>query len=178
MRRLANFYASWKCGILALLLPVTSVVVAQPCARTASLSEEEIMSDPQVQTAAYELFKASRFGLDQKESAMWVTFKNGEFGFVRWPYSGEFHVSVWNGPLPECTVANVHTHPTESSEQPEYGDRALANGRQLHGISLPVYVLHKCGIWKVVPGNSAAIRVRQIGWVREFTRRMAKLQTR
>jgi hypothetical protein len=178
MNQPLNFGIAFRIAALALLLSISSMVAAQPCLRADSFSREEIMDSHKVQIAAYELFFASQVGYDQIERSMWVTYRNGEFGFVRWPRFGETNRSIWSGPMPECTVANVHTHATIMSEQPAPMDHGLADGNQVHGLRLPVYALHRNGIWKAVPGNSKAVEIRKSGWVREFAPQMAQLKMR
>lgn len=136
------------------------------------------MDTREVQIASYKLFLASHCGSDQIERAMWVTFRDGEFGFVRWPSSGKTNTEFWKGPLPECTVANIHTHPTKRPERPSFTDHELADGHQLPSIRLPVYVLHSNGIWKAVPGSSRPVNIRESNWVREFLPQIARAKTR
>ncbi len=178
MNQPISFGAVCRIATIALMLPILYEVAAQACLGTASFSQEEIMDNREVQTAAYSLFEASHFGFINKETAMWVTFKDGRFGFVMWPFSGAINETIWHGPLPECTVANIHTHPNGRSEEPAFMDHELANGNQYHEFRFPVYVLHRRGIWKAVPGNSRAITIRKAGWVNEFAPHMAKVRTK
>ncbi|MFP5210079.1 MAG: hypothetical protein ACLGRW_12400 [Acidobacteriota bacterium] len=147
---------------------------SQACPQAASFQQEEIMDNREVQIASLALFFVT--GSLARERSMWVTFKNGQFGFVRWPSSAATNADTWRGPLPECTAANVHTHPMGASEEPAFIDHELADGHQLPSVRLPVYVLHRNGIWKAVPGNPRAVQVRDINWIREFGAQQGKLK--
>jgi hypothetical protein len=128
----------------------------------------ELLDNTLVQGEAYNLFQASAFGNDRREHSMWVISKDGQYSFVRWPWSAETNKEIWKGPVPDGAVAIVHTHPTGTSQQPSSGDRDLATGKQSKNIKMPVYVLHKNGIWKADPGGGKDIRVRDYRWVDEF----------
>jgi len=99
---------------------------------------------------------------------MWVVSRDGEYSFVRWPWSAETNKEIWRGPPPDGAVAVVHTHPTATGEKPSSGDRDLATGKQANNIRMPVYVLHKNGIWKADPGGGKDIHMRDYRWVDEF----------
>ena len=128
----------------------------------------ELMDNRQVQTESYNLFKESGYGNNPTEHSMWVTSKDGQYGFVPWPWSAESAKETWKGPAPEGSVAVVHTHPSAKSDRPSPGDHDLANGKQNSSIRMPVYVLHRNGIMKAVPGVNDPIRVRDYHWVHDF----------
>src|SRR5215831_17796198 len=111
----------------------------------------EVMDSTLVQGEAYNLFKDAMYGNDRTERSMWVVSKDGKYSFVRWPWSAEANKEVWKGPPPADTVAVVHTHPTASAETPSDKDRDLARGKQSKKIRMPLYVLHRNGIWKADP---------------------------
>lgn len=146
----------------------------QPCPSATAFSQEEIMNRREVQIASYNLLAVTL--ANKNIRAMFVTFKNGEFGFVRWPYSARLNSETWKGPLPECTVAIVHTNSAQASEKPSVTDHDLADGRQTPAVALPVYVLHIRGISKAVSGKSEAIYVRDGRWVNEFAPTPAELE--
>ncbi|MFP5208983.1 MAG: hypothetical protein ACLGRW_06810 [Acidobacteriota bacterium] len=141
--------------------------VELPCRSTTAFTGEEIMNRREVQVESYRLFQAAL--AHKRVVPMWVTYKNGEFGFVRWPSStGKRDMEVWKGPLPECTVAIIHTHSAGASNEPCALEHELANGRQRPSFTGPVYVLHRKGITKIVPGSSQVVTVRGSDWLREF----------
>lgn len=149
----------------------TTVPQEQPvraCLQAASFVLEEMMDNREVQNASYELFSEAKWGVDRVERTMWVTFRNGTFGFVRWPSSASTNTEVWRGPMPECTVAVIHTHPTNIPGEPSLMDHQLADGRQLTSVRLLVYVLHRKGIWKAEPGKPWPVVVRDFDWIDKF----------
>lgn len=99
---------------------------------------------------------------------MWVISKDGEYQFVQWPWSAQTDKEVWKGPPPAGAVAVIHTHPTATGEKPSGGDQDLADGKQSKDVRMPVYVLHRNGIWKALPGGKNPIHVRDYRWVDEF----------
>ncbi len=128
----------------------------------------ELMDNTVVQGEAYKLFQDSGYGNDRRERSMWVVSKDGKYSFVRWPWSAEPNKEKWKGPAPDGAVAIVHTHPTATGQQPSGGDSDLATGKQRADIRMPLYVLHRDGIWKADPGGGKDIRVRDDRWVDEF----------
>lgn len=147
--------------------PVSQKKVELPCSSTTAFTEEEIVNRREVQIESYRLSIAAL--AHKRVVPVWVTYKNGEFGFVRWPSStGRRDMEVWKGPLPECTVAIIHTHSAEASHEPCALEHDLANGRQRPSFTGPVYVLHRKGITKIVPGSSEIVKVRGSDWMREF----------
>lgn len=139
---------------------------AQECGYASALNQEELMNKREVQIASYELFRETR--AFPKVNAMWVTYKNGEFGFIRWENAPEMNEASWDGPAPECAVAVVHTHPAGKAENLCYLDQKLAEGKQSSAINLPVYLLHRNLIIKAMPGCTKAVTVREHGWQKEF----------
>lgn len=144
---------------------VTPTRIEQHCSPEA-FDQQELMDRPELQAVAYRLFYES-FAFP-RERAVWVTYKNGEFGFVYWPFPGGPNRAAWNGPVPICAVAVLHTHLSKESSEPCPADHDLADGRQTPDVRLPVYVLHRNSITKAVPGNSQSVRVRELGWVNDF----------
>jgi hypothetical protein len=128
----------------------------------------ELMDNRDVQSESYKLFGKSAYGNAQTEHSMWVISKDGQYRFVPWPWSAQSAKEIWKGPAPPGSVAIIHTHPTATSERPSPGDYDLANGRQAKDIHMPVYVLHRNGIWKAVTGGKDAVRVRDYRWPDEF----------
>ena len=128
----------------------------------------ELMDNRDVEAQSYYLFQASGFGNNPTEHSMWVTSKDGKYRFVGWPWSAESGKESWKGPAPDGAVAIVHTHPSAKSERPSDKDHDLADGKQSSSIRMPVYVLHRNGIWKAVPGVKEPIRVRDSHWLNGF----------
>jgi hypothetical protein len=128
----------------------------------------EVMDNRQVQGQSYSLFQKSAFGNAPTEHSMWVISRDGQYRFVVWPWSAEAGKETWRGPAPDGAAAIVHTHPSAKSERPSQGDHDLADGKQSRNITMPVYVLHKNGIWKAVPGIKEPVQVRDYHWVDEF----------
>jgi len=128
----------------------------------------DLMDNREVEVHAFRLFEASGFGNNPTEHSMWVTAKDGQYGFVVWPWSAESGKEVWKGPAPHDAVAVIHTHPSAKSERPSDKDHDLADGKQSSQIRVPVYVLHRNGIWKAVPGVKEPVQVRDHHWVNAF----------
>ncbi len=128
----------------------------------------ELMDSRQVAVHSYTLFQASGFGNNSTEHSMWVISKDGQYEFIVWPWSAEAGKESWKGPAPKGAVAIIHTHPSAKSERPSSNDHDLADGKQSSSIRMPVYVLHRNGIWKAVPGVKDPIRVRDSRWVNDF----------
>ena len=128
----------------------------------------ELMDNHDVQAQSFRLFEASGFGSAPTEHSMWVISKDGEYRFVPWPWSAQAGRETWKGPAPNGAIAIVHTHPSTKSDKPSDKDHDLADGKQSSSIRVPVYVLHRNGIWKAVPGSKDPVRVRDFHWFDDF----------
>jgi hypothetical protein len=128
------------------------------------------MDNHEVQVASYKLYEKQGFGFPDTERSMWVTYNDGKYGFVIWPWSAENAKETWKGPLPEGTIADIHVHPSNPryDPKPSPGDHNLADGKQRADVRLPVYVLHRSGIYEAVPGQREAVQVRDEHWLKEF----------
>jgi hypothetical protein len=126
------------------------------------------MDNRDVEIHAFRLFEASGFGSAPTERSMWVISKDGKYSFIVWPWSAEAGKERWKGSVPQGAVAVIHTHPTAKSERPSPGDHDLADGKQDSRIRMPVYVLHRNGIWKAVPSAKEPIQMRDYHWLKEF----------
>ena len=171
--RVSLLSACWPAAA-AFLLMFSSLVFAQRDVSARAHSEDELMNNPIVQSAARDLCVGSCLSAD-KVKAMWVTYENGEFGIVPWPHSFEYFQETWRGPIPDHAVALIHTVPLKASGRPSWLDHDLADGRQVSEIRLPVYALHHFGIWKVVPGSLIPVQVRGAAWNHEFAQQSRKL---
>ena len=128
----------------------------------------ELMDSSHVEAQSYRLFREAAFGNVPTEHSMWVISKDGRYEFIEWPWSAEAGKETWKGPAPSGAVAVIHTHPSSKSERPSPGDHDLANGKQASSIRMPVYVLHRNGIWKAAPGLKDPIQVRDYHWADKF----------
>jgi hypothetical protein len=128
----------------------------------------ELLDNREVAVHAFRLFESSGFGSTPTEHSMWVVSKDGRYEFLIWPWSAAAGKETWKGPAPDGAIAVIHTHPSTKSERPSDDDHDLADGKQDTRIRMPVYVLHRNGIWKAVPGKKYPIRVRESRWVNDF----------
>jgi hypothetical protein len=83
---------------------------------------------------------------------------------VRWPWSAEELSESWGrGPIPDQAVGIVHTHPNRISPLPS--TRAQPSDRTTaRDLRMPVYVLHRKGIWKIEPGARKPSKVEDARW--------------
>jgi len=128
----------------------------------------ELLDNREVEAHAFRLFESSGFGSVSTEHSMWVISKDGEYSFIVWPWSAAAGKETWKGPVPDGAVAIIHTHPSSKSERPSPDDHDLADGKQSKSIRMPVYVLHRNGIWKAVPGARDPVQVRGSQWLKDF----------
>jgi RHS repeat-associated protein len=138
--------------------------------QTQSAGTGQLMDNREVQIASFNLYKLQGFGFPNTERSMWVTYKDGKYGFVIWPWSADTAKETWKGPVPEGTIADVHVHPSSShyDPKPSPNDHDLADGKQVKSLSVPVYVLHRTGIYEAVPGKKDAVQIRDDHWVKDF----------
>ncbi len=61
------------------------------------------------------LLAESGLGQEGREHAAFVVLRDGALTMQRWPVGSREHAS-YKGPIPEDSIAIVHTHPTRSSE--------------------------------------------------------------
>lgn len=140
----------------------------------AVISQEEPMEQPEVQAASVRLFIKAM--LDPRAHSMWVTQENGVYEFVEFPLSDRRNATTWKGPVPEYAVAIIHTHPEGTDERPCPMDRDVAHGKQSAAVRIPVYVLHRDQISKVIPGVAEEVTIRGRGWTTEFEQAQKQLK--
>ena len=116
--------------------------------RPSLMAADKTEIDPQLLSDFYDLWKASEFGQhpNRTERAAWIL--QGDTGHIvlRWTTSGENSRELWHGPIPECTIAQAHTHPVKSDPRPSANDIELSRR-----VGVPLYTISSSGIWMVTP---------------------------
>lgn len=101
------------------------------------------------------------FGIARTERAVFVTSReDGTFGCVAWPTHHVEAGEIFNGTMPESTVAIIHTHPLEWP-LPSVKDREEADR-----LGIPIYVVTPRLVTKTMPGESRPVEVaRNASWL-------------
>lgn len=133
-----------------------ALVILLPCIGFA----EETQMPSQFGSIFYQLWKDSGFGKDpnRTERAAWVLLAQDDYKFLRWPASGSRSQEYWRGPMPVHTIAQVHTHASNSQGQPSAKDIKLCRE-----IGVPIYTISARGIWMVTPDGKIQ-KVADAGW--------------
>jgi len=96
----------------------------------------ELVARPNVAACFGELLKLGGYGKrPQERAAFLVLHANQRFACVVWPPSFGYRSERWTGPIPDGTVAIVHTHP-EREPRPSSFDIAEAER-----IGVPILIL-------------------------------------
>lgn len=112
---------------------------------------------------AFELWRKARFGHERRERAAWVVAgEDGALAWREWPPSGFFDREVWHGPMPEGTIAIVHTHADGADPRPSLQDAATARLR-----NVLVYAISRSGVFRVTPGGTTERVAGEEWWSRE-----------
>ena len=89
----------------------------------------------QIETLSNQLLVARGAVEDEEAAAFLVGRSDGALDLVHWPRSRTYRSAHWNGPLPQDTLAIIHTHPSKVP-YPSLQDRAEARR-----LGLPIYVV-------------------------------------
>jgi len=112
----------------------------------------------------YDLWKDAAFGNDpnRTEKAAWVILTpEGSYSFQLWPASGARNSQIWRGPIPDHSVALVHTHTVIMDEKPSHRDILVAQK-----LAIILYVISSKGIWSVAPSGQEE-KERGTEWLRD-----------
>jgi hypothetical protein len=117
------------------------------------------------------LWTASEDGFAASERAAWIIDDgDGTYHLSWWPWSATVRQEAWrHRPVPGHAVGILHTHPNKVSPKPSMKD-GPSDQNTAKAMRMPVYVLHRRGIWKIEPGAKAPLRVEDRRW-RERLRR-------
>ncbi len=111
---------------------------------------------------AFELWRKAGFGRERRERAAWVVVaENGALVWRDWPPSGSFDREVWRGPVPDGTIAIVHTHANGFDPRPSLQDEKTARLR-----NLPVYAISRWGVFRVTPEGTTEQIAGEEWWSR------------
>jgi len=102
-------------------------------------------------TSFYGLWKDAAFGNEpnRTERAAWIILgPGGSYIFQIWPASGTRNSEMWRGPIPNRSVALVHTHTVIMDEKPSHRDILVAQK-----LRMVLYVISREGIWSVAPNG-------------------------
>lgn len=113
---------------------------------------DELVHDPVVRAALWELMEATRFGFAETEEAMFIVRGgNGRLSFLRWTSTHLRHQARWTGPLPYGVVAIAHTHPNWLP------DPSRTDVRTATRSNIPIYVVTRTRITKTNGGKTRRI---------------------
>jgi hypothetical protein len=117
------------------------------------------------------LWAASGYGFSLTERAAWILDEGGgTYRLWWWPWSAETRLAAWGGlPIPGRAVGILHTHPNQLSPKPSM--KAPPSDRHTStSLRLPVYVLHRRGIWKIEPDARHPFRIADGRWHKSLPR--------
>ncbi|MEO8217749.1 MAG: hypothetical protein ABI718_11765 [Acidobacteriota bacterium] len=109
------------------------------------------------------LWKASRFGTTCEERGAWIIRDaDGSYSCLQVPVTHQCDELSFSPLRPLNAVAFVHTHPNRSSGA---RDNDLNDQLAAHRIGLPMYTLHRLGVWKYDPHTGITGReLGALGW--------------
>lgn len=171
--RKLGFLLLWPAQLALVLLTFHfGPLAAEPSDSERHLSEggrgHELMDSREVQAQIYRLFENADCGNNPHKCSLWVTSENDRYSFIPWSKSLEANKQAWHGAAPSRAVAIIRISQTSESEEPSRQDHALVDSKSSKKTRMSLYVVHRNGIWKVVPDMKEAIRVRDSHWLQEF----------
>jgi hypothetical protein len=120
---------------------------------------EQLVSEPNVAACFAELLKLGGYGKRPQERAAFLVLHAGHrFECVIWPPTFGYRNERWSGPIPDGTVAIVHTHP-EHEPQPSSFDVAEAER-----IGVPILVLTNEAVTVAYPSANRVARLAGRQW--------------
>lgn len=147
------------CAALLLLFSATissarETARADPELRGGVARSGDIAHEPCVRGICWHLLRQARLGFGHGEHAAFIVrTPSGGLTFIPWTAESEPDMARWEGPIPEGTVAIVHTHPNWLPMP----SRTDALSARLGGI--PIYVITRGEISKT-DGDSAVVVVK------------------
>lgn len=112
----------------------------------------ELVAQPNVAACFAELLELGGYGKRPQERAAFLVLRpHQRFACVIWPPSLGYRREQWTGPIPDGTVAIVHTHP-EREPQPSAFDREEAER-----IGVPILVLTNDSITVAYPSGNRRV---------------------
>ena len=112
----------------------------------------ELVTQPNVAACFAELLKLGGYGKrPQERAAFLVLHEHHRFACVVWPATFGYRSEQWNGPIPDGTVAIVHTHPEHEPEP------SSVDVEEAERIGVPILVLTNGSITVAYPSSRAKI---------------------
>lgn len=112
----------------------------------------ELVAEPNVAACFAQLLRLGGYGKrPQERAAFLILHANHRFSCVIWPPTFGYRNERWSGPIPDGTVAIVHTHP-EREPQPSSFDVAEAER-----IGVPILVLTNGSVTVAYPSSNKRV---------------------
>lgn len=139
----------------ALLLAVTVVVAAGNVRAAAPGADADLLAGSESGRAFFnEVLRYGWWGIVSNERAAFiVSQEDGTFACVAWPTHHSDRSEMFDGNIPDGTVAIIHTHPM-AWPLPSIQDRAEADR-----LGIPIYVVTPRLVTKAVPHETRAVEV-------------------
>jgi hypothetical protein len=119
----------------------------------------QLVEQPNVAACFAALLKLGGYGKrPQERAAFLVLHEHQRFACVVWPPSFGYRSERWSGPIPDGTVAIVHTHP-EHEPQPSSFDVAEAER-----IGVPILVLTNDSVTVAYPSSKRVATLAGRAW--------------
>jgi len=119
----------------------------------------ELVAQPNVAACFAALLKLGGYGKrPQERAAFLVLHADRTFGCVVWPATFGYRSERWSGPIPDGTIAIVHTHP---EPEPEPSSFDVAEAKR---IGVPIVVLTTHAVTAAYPSARATVTLAGNDW--------------
>ena len=126
-------------------------------------SSAALSSDPHVRGILNTLWRLSKFGSTCEERGAWIVRQaDGSYSCLQVPATHQCDALTFSPLRPINAVAFVHTHPNRSAgaRENDLNDQLAA-----HRIGLPMYTLHRMGLWEYDPRTGVTEQqIGPMGW--------------
>ena len=131
-----------------------AVVALSSVFACAAFGDDDIASLLVVRGIFRSLLSMARYGFGPSEEAAFIIRTRNGIAFLHWPTSGDRNGSLWEGPIPDGTIAIAHTHPA-GVPMPSFID-----ARTSSVTGLPVYVITNAMISRTTGGRGEVVSAR------------------
>lgn len=119
----------------------------------------ELVAEPNVAACFAQLLKFGGYGQrPQERAAFLVLHANHRFACVVWPVTFGYRSERWTGPIPDGTVAIVHTHPAREPQPSSF------DVEEAERIGVPIIVLTNDSVTVAYPSAGRVATIAGRDW--------------
>jgi hypothetical protein len=148
-------------------LPAASALGAS--GREPQVQDDPVVVSPELLDCFHRLFQRARGDVGASERGAWLLYVDEATRCLEWPFNAAERMASPGGPPPPNSFAATHTHPEHTKFSP-------ADHRFARTYRMPLYLIHRRGVWKYDPAADREVRILGSDWLQRV-RAPRELQT-